>query len=135
VIHQSIEKEELMAERLQVYKCELCGNIVEVLHGGAGELVCCGQPMKLLVENTVDAAKEKHVPVIEKVEGGVKVKVGSVAHPMEEKHYIEWIQLIADGNAYRRFLKPGDAPEATFMVKAKTISAREHCNLHGLWKA
>jgi superoxide reductase len=135
VIHQSIEKEELMAERLQVYKCELCGNIVEVLHGGAGELVCCGQPMKLLVENTVDAAKEKHVPVIEKVEGGVKVKVGRVAHPMEEKHYIEWIQLIADGNAYRRFLKPGDAPEATFMVKAQTISAREHCNLHGLWKA
>lgn len=124
-----------MAEKLQVYKCELCGNIVEVLHGGAGELVCCGQPMKLLVENTVDAAKEKHVPVIEKVDGGVKVKVGSVAHPMEEKHYIEWIQLIADGNAYRRFLKPGDAPEATFMVKAQTISAREHCNLHGLWKS
>ena len=124
-----------MAERLQVYKCDVCGNIVEVLHGGAGELVCCGQPMKLLVENTVDAAKEKHVPVIEKVEGGVKVKVGSVAHPMEEKHYIEWIQLIADGNAYRRFLKPGDAPEATFMVKAQTLSAREHCNLHGLWKA
>ena len=124
-----------MAERLQVYKCDLCGNIIEVLHGGAGELVCCGQPMKLLVENTVDAAKEKHVPVIEKVEGGVKVKVGSVAHPMEEKHYIEWIQLIADGNAYRHFLKPGDAPEATFMVKAQTVSAREHCNLHGLWKA
>ena len=124
-----------MAERLQVYKCDLCGNIVEVLHGGAGELVCCGQPMKLMVENTVDAAKEKHVPVIEKVEGGVKVKVGSVAHPMEEKHYIEWIQVIADGKAYRHFLKPGDAPEATFMVQAKTISAREHCNLHGVWKA
>jgi superoxide reductase len=136
LIHQMIEKEEeLMAERLQVYKCDVCGNIVEVLHGGAGELVCCGQPMKLLVENTVDAAKEKHVPVIEKVEGGVRVKVGSVAHPMEEKHYIEWIQLIADGNAYRRFLKPGDAPEATFMVKAQNLSAREHCNLHGLWKA
>jgi len=124
-----------MAERLQVYKCDLCGNIVEVLHGGAGELVCCGQPMKLMVENTVDAAKEKHVPVIEKVEGGVKVKVGSVAHPMEEKHYIEWIQVIADGQAYRQFLKPGDAPEATFKVKAQNISAREHCNLHGVWKA
>ena len=124
-----------MAERLQVYKCDLCGNIIEVLHGGAGELVCCGQPMKLLVENTVDAAKEKHVPMIEKVEKDVKVKVGSVAHPMEEKHYIEWIQLIADGNAYRHFLKPGDAPEATFMVKAQSVSAREHCNLHGLWKA
>jgi len=124
-----------MAERLQVYKCDLCGNIVEVLHGGAGELVCCGQPMKLMVENTVDAAKEKHVPVIEKVEGGVKVKVGSVAHPMEEKHYIEWIQVIADGQAYRQFLKPGDAPEATFKLKAQNISAREHCNLHGVWKA
>lgn len=124
-----------MAERLQVYKCDLCGNIVEVLHEGAGELVCCGQPMKLMVENTVDAAKEKHVPVIEKVAGGVKVKVGSMAHPMEEKHFIEWIEVIADGKAYRQFLKPGDAPEATIMVEAKAISAREYCNLHGVWKA
>ncbi len=124
-----------MAERLQVYKCDLCGNMVEVLHEGAGELVCCGQPMKLMVENTVDAAKEKHVPVIEKVAGGVKVKVGSMAHPMEEKHFIEWIEVIADGKAYRQFLKPGDAPEATIMVEAKAISAREYCNLHGVWKA
>jgi len=124
-----------MAEKLQVYKCEACGNIVEVLHGGAGELVCCGEPMKLLVENTVDAAKEKHVPVIEKVEGGVKVKVGSVAHPMEEKHYIEWIEVIADGKAYRQFLKPGQAPEAVFKIAAQNITAREYCNLHGLWKA
>jgi len=124
-----------MAERLEIYKCELCGNIVEVLHGGAGELVCCGQPMVLFTENTVDAAKEKHVPVIEKVAGGVKVKVGYVAHPMEEKHYIEWIQIIADGTAYRQFLKPGDKPEATFNVEAATLSAREFCNLHGLWKA
>ena len=90
-----------MAEALQVYKCELCGNIVEVLHEGEGELVCCGQPMVLMKENTVDAAKEKHVPVIEKVDGGYKVKVGSVAHPMEEKHFIEWVELIADGKAYR----------------------------------
>jgi len=109
--------------------------MVEVLHEGAGELVCCGQPMKLMVENTVDAAKEKHVPVIEKVAGGVKVKVGSMAHPMEEKHFIEWIEVIADGKAYRQFLKPGDAPEATIMVEAKAISAREYCNLHGVWKA
>ena len=95
-----------MAERLQIYKCEVCGNIVEVLHEGQGELVCCGEPMKLFVENTVDAAKEKHVPVVEKTAEGFKVKVGSVAHPMEEKDYIEWIELIADGNTYRTFLKP-----------------------------
>ena len=107
-----------MAEKLQVYKCDACGNIVEVLHGGGGELVCCGEPMKLLVENTVDAAKEKHVPVIEKVDGGVKVKVGSVAHPMEDSHYIEWVEVIADGEAYRQFLNPGEAPEATFCIEA-----------------
>ena len=124
-----------MAEKLQVYKCEACGNIVEVLHGGGGELVCCGEPMKLLVENTVDAAKEKHVPVIEKVDGGVKVNVGSVAHPMEESHYIEWVEIIADGEAYRQFLNPGEAPEATFCIEAEQITAREYCNLHGLWKA
>ncbi len=124
-----------MTARLQIYKCEVCGNIVEILHEGAGELVCCGEPMKLLVENTVDASKEKHVPVIEKTANGVKVKVGIIAHPMEEKHYIEWIEIIADGKAYRQFLKPGDAPEAVFEIKAKRIEAREHCNLHGLWKA
>jgi len=123
-----------MTKRLQIYKCEICGNIVEVLHEGEGELVCCGQPMQLLVENTVDAAKEKHVPVIEKTASGVKVKVGSVAHPMEEKHYIEWIEIIADGKAYRQFLKPGNTPEAVFDIKANEIEAREHCNLHGLWK-
>ena len=123
-----------MAERLEVYKCEVCGNIVEVLHGGDGELVCCGQPMNRFVENTVDAAKEKHVPVVEKIEGGVKVKVGDVAHPMEEKHYIEWVEIIADGKAYRQFLNPGEAPEATFNVEADQITAREYCNLHGLWK-
>jgi len=124
-----------MTQRLQVYKCEVCGNIVEVFHEGEGELVCCKQPMKLLVENTVDAAKEKHVPMVEKTEEGIKVKVGSIAHPMEEKHYIEWIEIIADGKAYRQFLKPGDAPEATFNVDVKQVTAREFCNLHGLWKA
>jgi len=124
-----------MAERLEIYKCDVCGNIVEVLHGGGGELVCCGQPMKLMTENTVDAAKEKHVPVIEKIEGGYKVKVGDVAHPMEEKHFIQWVELLADGKAYRQFLNPGEAPEAVFTVKAEKVSAREYCNLHGLWKA
>jgi superoxide reductase len=123
-----------MAERLEIYKCNVCGNIVEVLHGGGGELNCCGQAMALFTENTVDAAREKHVPVIEKIEGGVKVKVGDVAHPMEEKHYIEWVEIIADGKAYRQFLNPGDSPEAVFMIEADDIAARELCNLHGLWK-
>jgi superoxide reductase len=124
-----------MADKLQIYKCAVCGNIVEVLHGGAGELVCCGEPMKLYKENTVDAAKEKHVPVIEKVPEGWKVKVGSVPHPMEDKHYIEWIELVVGNKAYRQFLKPGDKPEATFCIDAKTVTAREYCNLHGLWKS
>ena len=124
-----------MTEKLQVYKCEVCGNIVEVIHEGAGELVCCGQPMKLFVENTEDAAQEKHVPVIEKIDGGFKVAVGSVAHPMEKKHYIEWIELVADGRAYRQFLNPGDAPEAVFKIEAEKVTVREYCNLHGLWKA
>jgi superoxide reductase len=124
-----------MAEKLEIYKCNVCGNMVEVIHAGLGELVCCGQPMTLMKENTVDAAQEKHVPVIEKIDGGVKVKVGSVAHPMDEKHLIEWIEIIADGKAYRQFLNPGDAPEATFSVDADNVSAREFCNLHGVWKA
>ncbi|MBT8764306.1 desulfoferrodoxin [Desulfohalobiaceae bacterium Ax17] len=124
-----------MAKVLEIYKCDVCGNIVEVLHGGVGELVCCGQPMKLFKENSVDAAYEKHVPVIEKSENGYKIKVGSVAHPMEEKHYIEWIELVADGKAYRKFLKAGDSPEAEFCIDASTITARAYCNLHGLWKA
>ena len=123
-----------MTERLQVYKCEICGNIVEVLHEGKGQLVCCGEPMKLMVEGAVDAAKEKHVPVIEKTAGGIKVKVGSAPHPMEEKHYIEWIEVMADGKAYRQFLSPGDAPEATFAIDAQAVTAREYCNIHGLWK-
>jgi len=123
-----------MAKKLEIYKCTVCGNIVEVLHGGVGELVCCGKPMQLLDEKTADATTEKHVPVIEKNDGGYKVKVGSVPHPMEEKHYIEWIELLADGKAYRQFLEPGAAPEAVFSVQADSVSAREHCNVHGLWK-
>jgi superoxide reductase len=126
-----------MAEKREVYKCELCGNIVEVLHGAGGTLVCCGQDMKLMKENTTDASKEKHVPVIEKTEKGIKVKIGSIPHPMEDKHFIEWIELVADGKIFREFLKPGMAPEATFCLcfTPKFIEAREYCNLHGLWKA
>ena len=124
-----------MTERLQVYKCDICGNIVEVMHTGGGELVCCGQAMTLVKENTVDASKEKHVPVVERTADGFKVKVGSVAHPMEDKHWIEWVEVIADGKVYRQYLKPGQAPEAVFCVKADTVTAREYCNLHGLWKA
>ncbi|MHC4355684.1 MAG: desulfoferrodoxin [Planctomycetota bacterium] len=123
-----------MAEKLQIYKCAECGNIVEVLHGGGGQLVCCGGPMQLLDEKTADAATEKHVPVIEKIDGGYKVKVGSVPHPMTEEHLIEWIELLADGKAYRQFLEPGGEPEAVFGVQADSVSAREHCNVHGLWK-
>lgn len=124
-----------MAEKLEIYKCEVCGNIVEVLHAGKGQLVCCGKPMELMNENTVDAAREKHVPVIEKTADGYKVSVGSVAHPMEEKHWIEWIELIADGKSYRKFLNPGDAPVAEFCIQAASVTAREYCNLHGHWKA
>jgi len=124
-----------MTKRLQIFKCEICGNIVEVLHEGTGQLVCCNEPMKLMEENTVDASLEKHVPVIEKTADGIKVKVGSVPHPMEEKHYIEWIELVADGQAYRQFLNPGDKAEAVFKIDAQNIYAREYCNLHGLWKS
>lgn len=124
-----------MTEQKQIYKCNVCGNIVEVLHSGKGQLVCCGQLMELLKEKTEDIGKEKHVPVIEKTETGFKVKIGSVPHPMEEKHYIEWIEIIADGRSYRKFLKPGNKPEAEFEIKAKKILAREYCNIHGLWKS
>ncbi|MHC4617082.1 MAG: desulfoferrodoxin [Planctomycetota bacterium] len=123
-----------MPQKLEIYKCTACGNIVELLHGGAGELVCCGEPMKKMAENTVDAAREKHVPVIEKIEGGVKVRVGSVAHPMGEKHYIEWVELLVDGKACRQFLEPGTRPEAVFNIRGESLGAREYCNLHGLWK-
>jgi superoxide reductase len=122
-----------MTKKMEIYKCDICGNIVEMLHEGDGELVCCGAPMKLFQENTVDAAKEKHIPVIEKIVGGFRVKVGSVAHPMEEKHYIEWIEVITDdGRIYRQFLQPGTTPQADFKIDAGKITAREYCNLHGL---
>lgn len=123
-----------MTNRLEIYKCEVCGNIIEMLHEGAGQLVCCGQPMKNFKENTTDAAREKHIPAIERVADGFKVTVGSVPHPMEEKHYIEWIEFVGDGRAYRQFLSPGQAPETVFNVAANHFTVREYCNLHGLWK-
>jgi superoxide reductase len=137
MIHSSnrLGKETIMAQRLEIYKCEVCGNIVEVLHGGKGTLVCCGEDMKLYKENTVDAAQEKHVPVIEKIADGYKIKVGAVAHPMEEKHFIEWIEVIAGERICRLFLKPGGSPEAEFQIKEPSVTAREYCNIHGLWKA
>ena len=123
-----------MTQIRQIYRCNICGNIVEVLHAGVGELVCCGQPMELLTEKTEDQGAEKHVPVVEKTAKGYKVKIGSIPHPMEEAHFIEWIELIADGQTHIKWLKPGDAPEAEFSVAATTITMREYCNVHGLWK-
>ena len=125
-----------MAKLRGIYKCEVCGNIVEVLHEGIGALVCCGEEMKLMEEKTQDSSVEKHVPYIEKTGNKILVKVGqNQDHPMEEKHYIEWIQILADGKSYRQFLKPGDKPHAIFEIKAKEIQAREYCNVHGLWKS
>ena len=125
-----------MAERFEVYKCEVCGNIIEVLHGSFGELVCCGKPMVKLDEKTADTSTEKHVPFVKREGNKYVVKVGeNTAHPMEEKHFIEWIELTVDGTVYKQFLKPGDAPEAVFEVaEGKEVSAREFCNIHGLWK-
>ena len=122
-------------QRLQVYECSVCDNMVEMVRGGKGTLVCCNEPMNLLTENTTDAAQEKHVPVIEQTGNGIKVKVGSVAHPMQDDHYIEWIEVIVDGKTCRQFLSPSDAPEADFAVTGEQISARAFCNLHGLWKS
>jgi len=124
-----------MIEQLDIYKCQHCGNIVQVLHGGGAPHVCCGENMKLMKAGETDGAKEKHVPVIEKTADGFKVTVGSVAHPMQDEHYIEWIELIADGKSYKAFLKPGEAPVAEFCIKADHVTAKEYCNLHGLWKA
>jgi superoxide reductase len=126
-----------MAEKMGIYKCSKCGNIVQVLRGEEPPVMCCGQPMDRLVENTVDAAKEKHVPVIEKIEGGYAVKVGSVPHPMGNDHWIEWIELASEDNTFvqRQMLTPTSAPRAEFKTDAAKVVAREHCNLHGLWKA
>ncbi len=124
-----------MTKLHQVYECKVCGNRVEVIRPGAGTLVCCNQPMNLYEENTVDASQEKHVPVITKTENGYRVQVGSVIHPMIEEHYIEWIELVADGMVYRKYLKPGEEPVAEFITDAEDVYAREFCNLHGLWRS
>ncbi len=118
----------------EIYKCNICGNIFEMLHAGAGHPVCCGEETELLAEKTEDTGKEKHVPVVEKTEKGFKIKIGEVEHPMEEGHYIEWIEVLANGKAYRKFLNPGDKPEAEFCIKADNVIVCELCNIHGLWK-
>ena len=124
-----------MPKRMEIYKCEICGNIVELTHGGAGELVCCGQPMKHLPEQTAEMATEKHVPVIERIDGGYRVTVGSTIHPMIEEHYIEWIELISGDSVFRQYLKPGMDPVAEFMTgDLPDVSAREFCNIHLLWR-
>jgi len=124
-----------MTELRQIYKCEICGNIVEVVHNSGGDLVCCGQPMTLKKENTQDAAVEKHVPVVEKIEGGIRVKVGAVEHPMTEEHHIEFIEVHTENKVYRKYLKPGEKPVAEFKLDEEVLYVREYCNLHGLWKA
>ena len=124
-----------MTKNDEVYKCNVCGNVVEVVAEGAGELTCCGEAMELLEEKSSDEGQEKHVPVIEKVGDSVIVKVGSVPHPMEGKHFISMIEVVADGKTHRRFLSPGDKPEARFDVKSEGIKAREYCTIHGLWKS
>lgn len=124
-----------MAKRRQIYKCDACGNIVEVLEGGDGALVCCGEDMKLFEESSTDEGKEKHVPVIESAGDGVKVKVGSNPHPMEEKHYIQWIEIIDGDNSCRHYLKPGQPPESVFKGVGQNVTAREYCTIHGLWRS
>ena len=124
-----------MPKRLEVYKCEICGNIVEVVHSGAGALICCGKNMDRITENTTDAATEKHVPVIELAADSVTVKVGDVAHPMEDAHYIEWIEILVEDKIYRQYLQAGQPAQATFNLSATTVTARAYCNLHGLWTA
>jgi superoxide reductase len=126
-----------MTEKNQIYKCEICGNIVEVLHKGAGTLVCCGKPMNLLKENTVDASLEKHVPIIVPLDNKIIVQIGSIEHPMTEEHYIEWIEVITrDNKSNKKFLEPQDKPEAEFCIEiSEVLFVREHCNLHGLWKS
>lgn len=124
-----------MITKNEVYKCPICGNIVEVLNAGGGTLVCCGSPMKLLVENTQEAAVEKHIPVVTKIDGGVHVVVGSVEHPMTDAHLIQWIEVVTPTKVLRKNLTPQDKPEGTFEVDEEILAVREYCNLHGLWKA
>ena len=122
-----------MTKLFEVYKCEVCGNIVKVVHASGGSLVCCGKPMTLQQEKTSDQGKEKHVPVIGRSANGILVKVGSVPHPMEEKHFIEWIEVRSGDAVYIRGLKSGEKPEAEFCITDTNAKARAYCNVHGLW--
>lgn len=125
-----------MAKRGEIYKCPVCGNVVEIINAGGGTLVCCDKPMIHVEENTVDAAHEKHIPVVEKTDDGlVKVQVGSVEHPMQPEHYIMWIEVITESKVYKKYLNPGEKPEASFKIHEEIIAVREYCNIHGLWKA
>ncbi|MFP4105728.1 MAG: desulfoferrodoxin [Phycisphaerae bacterium] len=125
----------MATQKLEVYKCMVCGIVAEVCDGGAGEMICCGEPMKKMEAKTADSSTEKHVPIIEEVDEGTKVTVGSTLHPMEQQHFIQWIELLVDGKTFKQYLKPGDEPVAVFPVKGADVSAREFCNVHGLWKA
>jgi superoxide reductase len=126
-----------MTKELEIRKCNKCGNVTEIFHGEGADLVCCGQKMESLEEQTADTATEKHVPYIEEIEDGYKVVIGeNQLHPMIDTHYIEWIELIVDNNIYRKKLQPNDKPEAIFKVeKSNNVIAREYCNIHGLWKS
>jgi superoxide reductase len=117
-----------------VYKCEVCGNVVQIVHNSFGQLVCCNQPMKLQTENTIEASVEKHIPLIEKLGNKILVKVGSIEHPMTNEHYIEWIEVLTPNSSFKNFLKPSDKPQSEFFINEEIISARAYCNLHGLWK-
>ena len=124
-----------MTKKKEIYKCEICGNIIEILHEGATNLVCCGQPMMFMAEKIKDVGNEKHVPIIEKEKEGVKIKVGSIPHPMTKEHHIEWIEISDKEEESKKFLKPGESPEAKFLTKNKKVKSREYCNIHGLWKS
>ena len=124
-----------MTQLYQIYKCNVCGDTVEVINAGAGQPYCCGQPMELLVEKTEDVGKEKHVPVVEKQGNELRVKIGEVPHPMEENHYIQWVEVLCDKGCFKKLLKPGDKPEAFFNVDCTNFMVRIYCNVHGLWKS
>lgn len=119
----------------EIYKCEVCGNMVEVIHQSGGTLVCCGKPMTKVIENTVDASREKHIPVVEKLQDGISVKVGEAEHPMDDGHYIEWIEVHTKNKVYRKYLKSGEKPQAVFKIDEEIIAVKEYCGIHGLWRA
>lgn len=123
-----------MTQINQIYRCNICGNMVEMVHSGAGQLVCCGQPMELLEGKTKDEGLEKHSPVLERAGNVLKIKIGSIAHPMENSHFIEWIEVISGNKTFKKFLQPKDSPEAQFENIGQKVFVRSYCNIHGLWK-